>query len=501
MQKVEILIEENALGAVRAMEVAAQTSVAELVPALVKELKLPRTDLFGNQLVYVLRHASGGAVLPDDKSLTACGVARGARLALDSYAIEGSVAAMMGRMPIYAAPDFHSSPTLADTGSFLVPGKNTSGTFPAVKRKKRRWTRRAFLMLGGTALAAGTAGIGYAAYRSTQVISPAIKPIAQPRAIATTAPKATLPATAKSLLVFTQHQGTVRSVNWSPGGITLASGANDAQLFIWDLNGAVQLQSKQAGPVRALAWSPDGRQLVAGALNHLTFLNPATGTILAHSTHTHTAAVTTLAWSPQNPMHLVSGALDKKAVVWDIETHRPQITFTLHTEPVESASWASDGQTVATSSLGGVVRVWNATDGQQVHGLYIDAQLPMRTVAFAPASSLLAVGGDDGIVRLWGNGLTCQQQTGGTSGGQCLDVPVRLHGHTKAVRALAWSPDGRFLATGGDDGMLIIWYPGRGQTPLLQVQLNAAVMALTWSPDGKKVATASGNAVTVWELI
>jgi WD40 repeat protein len=155
---------------------------------------------------------------------------------------------------------------------------------------------------------------------------------------------------------------------------------------------------------------------------------------------------------------------------------------------------------VATSSLGGVIRVWNGTNGQQVHGLYLDAQVPMRALAFAPTGSQLAVGGDDGIVRLWNNSLFCQQQTGGEFGMQCVDVPTRLHAHTKAVRTLAWSPDGRFLATGGDDGTLIIWYPIRGQTPLLQVQLNAPVLALTWSPDGKKVATASGNAVTVWGL-
>lgn len=500
MQTVKILLEENALGAVRAVEVAAQAPVAELVPALVEELKLPQTDLFGNRLVYMLRYASGGPILPDDKSLITCGIAPGARLALDSYVIEGSVAAMMGGRPVYSPPGFHSAPTLADTNSFMLPGKDTSGAFPAVRRKKRRKTRRAFLMLGGAVLSAATAGVGYAAYRSLQLNSPAMKPVIQTRAIPTAAPKPTVPTIVRPLLVFAQHRQPVRSVSWSPDGMTLASGANDAQLFTWGLDGALHLQSKQAGPVRAITWSPDGQQLVAGALNQLTFLNPATGAILAHSTHTHTATVTTLAWSLQNPLHLVSGALDEKAVVWNTATHRPQLTFTLHTQPIESASWASDGQTVATSSLGGVVRVWNATNGQEVHGLYLDAQLPMRALAFAPTGSQLAVGGDDGLVRLWNNGLFCQQQSRGEFGTQCLDVPMRLHAHTKAVRALAWSPDGRFLATGGDDAMLVIWYPFRGQSPLLQIQLKAPVLALTWSPDGKKVATASGNAVTVWGL-
>ena len=68
------------------------------------------------------------------------------------------------------------------------------------------------------------------------------------------------------------------------------------------------------------------------------------------------------------------------------------------------------------------------------------------------------------------------------------------------VRALAWSPDARLLATGGDDGMLAIWYPSQAQTPLLRVHHNAPVLALAWSSSGKQVATASGNSVTIWEL-
>lgn len=503
MQTVEILIEENALGAVRAVEVAAQAPLVELVPALVEELQLPKSDLFGNKLVYMLRYASGGRVLPDDKSLVSCGVAPGARLALDSYVVEGSVAALLRGKPEYSPPSFYAAPTLADTDSFMHPGNDTSSSLPVVKRKKGRWTRRAFLTLGGGLLAASTAGVGYAAYRSILMSStapPAVTQITRPQITNTTSPQPTLPTSAKSLLVFSAHQQPVRSVSWSPDGMLLASGANDAQLFAWGLDGAVQLESRQAGPVRAVAWSPDGQQLVAGALNQLLFLNSATGAILAHSTHTHTAAVTTLAWCAQNPFQLVSGGLDEKAVVWNTATHRPQTRFTLHTQAIESASWSMDGQTVATSSLGGAVRVWNAADAQPVHGVYIDSQVAMRALAFLPTGSQLAVGGDDGIVRLWNNGLLCEHQMQGDFGVQCQDMPVRIRAHMKAVRTLAWSPDGRFLATGGDDGKLIIWNVMQDQTPLLQVQLAAPVLALTWSPDGKKVATASGNAVTIWGL-
>src|ERR1700730_14141580 len=85
MQTFKVLIEEDAFGAVRAMEVAADAPVSALVPALVEELNLPQTDLFGNRLIYVLRSAYGGSILPDDKSLIASGIAPNTKLALDSY--------------------------------------------------------------------------------------------------------------------------------------------------------------------------------------------------------------------------------------------------------------------------------------------------------------------------------------------------------------------------------------------------------------------------------
>jgi len=304
---------------------------------------------------------------------------------------------------------------------------------------------------------------------------------------------------AKRVLVFSQHQQTVRSVTWSPDGNMLASGANDAQLLTWDLGGTVHVRTQQAGAVRAVVWSPNGQQLVAGVANLVIFLNPQTGAAQAQPAQVHTAPVTALAWSTRQPLQVVSGGLDKRAVVWNAASYMPQAVFTQHTTAIEAASWAADGQTVGTSSLGGVVRVWNADNGQQTHGFFMDAQLPMRALSFVSSSGLLAVGGDDGIVRLW-NGLTCQLQGQGGFGNQCMDMPQRLHAHTGAVRTLAWSPDGRFLATGGDDGILAIWHPAKAHNSLLKVRHNAPVLAVGWSSNGKRVAVASGDTVTIWEL-
>jgi WD40 repeat protein len=504
IRKLEVLVEENASGAVRPVEVVADVPVSALIPALVEELHLPRTDHYGNRLIYLMRVAPEGRVLPEDKSLLAAGVAAGARLTLDSYVMNGSAARLFKDEQGSNDPTLYTDDTMPDGLAFPALGRDTSAALPAVK-KGRKSTRRAFLIMSGAALSVGSVSLGYTAYRlflEKHAALPANQvPVHVPPQPTQAPTRPALPTMAKAQFVFSLHQQPVRAVSWSPDGSMLASGSIDAQLLLWDTKGTVHVRAQQGGPIRAIAWAPiQGTAMIAvGAGNQVTFLNPLSGAVLAQG-NAHTNAVTSLAWSVQQPQLLVSGALDQKAIVWNTAAFRPQTVFRLHTTPVEAVSWASDGQTIGSSSHGGVVRVWNATSGQEVHGYYFDGQTPLRALVFAPMGTMLAVGGDDGIVRLW-NGTVCQLQAAGAFGNRCLDTPQRLQAHTKPVRAAAWSPDGRFLATGGDDGKLVIWYPRQSQVPLLTANHNDSVRALVWSPDGKMVATAAGNIVTVWQLL
>jgi len=441
---------------------------------LAAQFDYPLSDSSGKPLLYQLCLSTDGRLLPNNQRFRDFQLASGTRLTLASAAA--------------------SAPTKPFHAGLIAATRSTP-------RPRRRWSRRAFLKTGALALFSLTGlGTGLAVALAQRRLGGrgAAIPLVSPTAPMTSTPRI---VSATPALTFASHQQTARVVAWSPDGRYLASGGDDSLLLVWGIDGVIRQRVSYAAAVTALAWSPESERLVTGAANQVTFLTALTGTVLASFPHEHLANVTSLAWTAHNQQQVVSGALDQRAIVWQTTQYQSQTIFTRHTAPIEAVSWAPDGQTVASSSHGGVVRVWNAESGREIHPLYQDARLPMRAAAFVPTGTQLAVGGDDGIIRLW-NGLMCQNAGVINGGPICLDMPRRLQTSHNPIRSLAWSPDARYLASSGDDGSFSLWDPAKMEKPLLTmpVQPGSSVLSLAWSPTGNQLATATGKIVIVWNL-
>ncbi len=132
-----------------------------------------------------------------------------------------------------------------------------------------------------------------------------------------------------------------------------------------------------------------------------------------------------------------------------------------------------------------------------VEGWTIETSEPrgeVHDVAFSPDGRWLAGAGDDGVVRLW------EPKTG--------NFVRAFVGHDEPVRDLAWSPDGKILASAGDDGTVRLWDAESGATlHVLPEQIDwrgppyegAGFEPLQWSPDGATLATRAKDRVNLWD--
>ena len=156
------------------------------------------------------------------------------------------------------------------------------------------------------------------------------------------------------------------------------------------------------------------------------------------------------AWSPDGKLMATSffGSYGNSVQVWDTTTNKLVLNYTGHAEPAVSLGWSSDGKYIASASDDGSTQVWNALTGQKIRD-YENNQRGNDGVLWSPVGKTLAyLNGDKVIVANPFTGKVLMTHTGPNDKFGLID--------------LAWSPDGKNIASAGDH--IRTWAVATGKT-------------------------------------
>jgi WD40 repeat protein len=297
-----------------------------------------------------------------------------------------------------------------------------------------------------------------------------------------------------------QHTAPVMGISIHPKLSRIVGGGEDGSVHIWDLENGRQLASYKhtAGSSLCVKWSPNGETIACGLGNDVHILG-AEKLNLLHTLKGHTLPVEAMAFSADSKLLITSGQRpDKEIKAWDVGTGKLLGMIAEEKTRIYQIACAPSGKEFATVDMSGNLKLYDfaAKDKwplKPAQTLQLHTANGAFAVSFAPKELLVYTAGSDKQIK-----QTPLPGSVPAKKKQITDLGIL---HSDYVTALAVSPDGRFLASGGKDRVIKIYdlfsmnlirsFSGHGDT----------VTGLAFTADSETLVSGSlDQTIRIWDV-
>jgi WD40 repeat protein/energy-coupling factor transporter ATP-binding protein EcfA2 len=353
-------------------------------------------------------------------------------------------------------------------------------------------------------------------------------------------------------VTLTGHAQTIRLIDFSRDGKLVASASRDGTSRIWDSEtGESLLVLPHTEHVRSVVFHPDGHRLLSSDIEGVALVWDITpqGSSERLGLVAHDARMYAIDLSPDGGK-LATGDDLGGLKIWDLAVQEMSQQMAGHRGSIHDIDFHPDGRRVATASADGTARVWNLANGEELFNLDGHGEgagsgaLPgVLGLDHSPDGTMIATAGNDGTVRIWdsesgqemrvlqrsdvpltrvafspdGRYLAVGHHSGAQLDMEVKETPVSIWdvetsqelfsfetSHGSGLWGLAFSPDGRFLATSGSDRMARLWRLdyGANDAELLATLSghSGTIGVVRFSPDGRTLTTANREESRLWDL-
>ena len=284
---------------------------------------------------------------------------------------------------------------------------------------------------------------------------------------------------------LTGHSSVVRSVAFSPDGKFFVSGTGNTSKFmsvwkglrVWDISaGTLSRNINNSSEFQEVTISHDSKVLASGNKNMIRLWDITTNKETSVIAGERWNEIETVIFSP-NGKEIVSNAWSTDTInFWDILTGKKLRTVN-GSKPI---TLSPDGQILASRTvINGAIQLINlSTD--KVMKINVDNVNPW-SLAFSPDRRKIAIGGDDSAIIY------------DVLSGRRLQT---LKGHSNIVDVVAFSPDGKLIVTGSADQTIKLWNAATGTGLFTLRGHSSLIKSIVFSPDSKILVSGSDDATT-----